>query len=143
MRTEKIKNLMVDNGDVSKAKKETFTVFDTLPCAITWLYNGTNHRIEHKDKLLPLMLKDNQHIAVIQAPYSKEFNRAYIINGDGEIIWNLKDILKEKRLLDRPLFYDVYYIKDSLYFFVVISNTDYRFEFNLYTGEIGDFIESR
>lgn len=27
--------------------------------------------------------------------------------------------------------------------FVVVSNTDYRFEFNPYTGEVSDFIESR
>ena len=41
----KIKNFMVDYGDTSKEKKGTFTVLDTLPCAITWFYNGTNHRI--------------------------------------------------------------------------------------------------
>lgn len=139
----KIKNFMVDYGDTSKEKKGTFTVLDTLPCAITWLYNGTNHRIEHQDKLIPLMLKDNQYIAIVQAPYSKVYNMAYIINGNDEVIWDLKDILKGKRNIDRPLFYDVYYINDSLYFFVVVSNTDYRFEFNPYTGEIGDFIESR
>ena len=52
-------------------------------------------------------------------------------------------MIKGKRNIDRPLFYDVYYINDSLYFFVVVSNTDYRFEFNPYTGEVGDFIESR
>lgn len=139
----KIKNFMVDYGDTSKEKKGTFTVLDTLPCAITWLYNGTNHRIEHQDKLIPLMLKDNQYIAIVQAPYSKVYNMAYIINGNDEVIWDLKDILKGKRNIDRPLFYDVYYINDSLYFFVVVSNTDYRFEFNPYTGEIGDFKESR
>ena len=127
----KIKNFMVDYGDTSKEKKGTFTVLDTLPCAITWFYNGTNHRIEHQDKLIPLMLKNNQYVAIVQAPYSKVYNMAYIINGNGEVIW------------DRPLFYDVYYINDSLYFFVVVSNTDYRFEFNPYTGEVGDFIESR
>ncbi len=134
---------MVDYGDTSKEKKGTFTVLDTLPCAITWLYNGTNHRIEHQDKLIPLMLKDNQYIAIVQAPYSKVYNMAYIINGNDEVIWDLKDILKGKRNIDRPLFYDVYYINDSLYFFVVVSNTDYRFEFNPYTGEVSDFIESR
>lgn len=48
---------MVDYGDTSKEKKGTFTVLDTLPCAITWFYNGTNHRIEHQDKLIPLILK--------------------------------------------------------------------------------------
>ena len=47
----KIKNFMVDYGDTSKEKKGTFTVLDTLPCAITWFYNGTNHRIEHQDKV--------------------------------------------------------------------------------------------
>ena len=117
----KIKNFMVDYGDTSKEKKGTFTVLDTLPCAITWFYNGTNHRIEHQDKLIPLMLKNNQYVAIVQAPYSKVYNMAYIINGNGEVIWDLKDILKGKRNIDRPLFYDVYYINDSLYFFVVVS----------------------
>ncbi|WP_346747406.1 hypothetical protein [Prevotella jejuni] len=105
----KIKNFMVDYGDTSKVKKETFTVLDTLPCAITWFYNGTNHRIEYQDKLIPLMLKTNQYIAIVQAPYSKVYNKAYIINGNGEVIWDLKDILKGKRNIDKPLFYDVYY----------------------------------
>ena len=139
----KIKNFMVDYGYTSKEKKGTFTVLDTLPCAITLFYNGTHHRIEHQDKLIPLMLKNNQYVAIVQAPYSKVYNMAYIINGNSEVIWDLKDILKGKRNIDRPLFYDVYYINDSLYFFVVVSNTDYRFEFNPYTGEVGDFIESR
>ena len=100
----KIKNFMVDYGDTSKVKKETFTVLDTLPCAITWFYNGTNHRIEYQDKLIPLMLKTNQYIAIVQAPYSKVYNKAYIINGNGEVIWDLKDILKGKRNIDKPLF---------------------------------------
>ena len=67
----KIKNFMVDYGDTSKEKKGTFTVLDTLPCAITWFYNGTNHRIEHQDKLIPLMLKNNQYVILFCIIFAK------------------------------------------------------------------------
>ena len=102
-----------------------------------------NHRIEDINKLIPLVLKDSQHIAIIQAPYNKELNKAYIINGDGNIVWNLTDLLKKQKHLNQFLFSDVYYINNSLYFFIVISNIDYRFEFNLCTGKVGDLIESK
>lgn len=143
MKTKIIKNLILDNGGISEAEKGVLTVFDTLPYRITWSYNDMNHKIEHKNKLIPLLLKDNQHIAIIQAPCNKELNGAYIVNGDGNIVWRLMDLLKEQRSLNQLVFSDVYYINNSLYFFVVISNIDYRFEFNLCTGKMGDLIESR
>lgn len=143
MKTEIIKNLTFDNGGVSNVAKRTSTVFDTLPHIITWSYNGINHRIENQYKLIPLMLKDNQHIAIIEAPYNKNFNKAYIVNGEGQVIWNLNNLLQEQRPFNQLSFFDVYYIQGSLFFFVVLSNRDYRFEFDLDTGKIGDLIESR
>lgn len=138
-----IKNFTLNNGDISESGKGILTVLDTLPYVITWSYNDMNHRIEDINKLVPLVLKDSQHIAIIQAPYNKELNKAYIINGDGNVVWNLTDLLKKQKSLNQFLFSDVYYINNSLCFFVVISNIDYRFEFNLCTGKVGDLIESK
>ena len=84
----KIKNFMVDYGDTSKVKKETFTVLDTLPCAITWFYNGTNHRIDYKARLRRARGQTETDIASVQGTVKKVYNKAYIVNGNGEVIWD-------------------------------------------------------
>ena len=40
-------------------------------------------------------------------------------------------------------FYDVYYINKELYFFVNINGFDYRFSFDIETGECGELISSK
>lgn len=132
-------NKAVDSNEAGKA----ISIIDMLPNKITWEYMGKHFEWEDNEKLISLLLKDQRHIAIIESPYSKILNESYIIDGNGIIIWNIKDLLQQKHSFSQVIFYDTYYINDILYFFVVVAGVDYRFCFNLSTGEIGGLIESR
>ena len=142
MNTELIYNFL-SHSEENLNKNGTSSVFNALPYKITWEYNGIMHFLENKNKLLPLLLNDKKHIAVIEAPYNNVFNKALIIDGNGNVIWCITTLLKEQIKDSNIIFYDVYYIKDILYFFVAISNNDYRFQFNPISGEMGKLIESK
>lgn len=118
MNTELIYKFSSHTVGDSNIKAEPSTVLESLPNKITWEYDGTKHSLDNKNKLIPLLLKDKSHIAVIEAPYNNVFNNAFIIDGTGKIVWNIKMLLNEQIKNSLITFYDVYYIKDILYFFV-------------------------
>jgi hypothetical protein len=72
------------------------SVYDLLPVGVKWNYNGKEYQINNGNKMETLLLKNNQSISIIEEPYNKIKNRAYIINGNNEIQYNVNNLLLEK-----------------------------------------------
>jgi hypothetical protein len=128
------------------------SVHDLMPIGIEWNYNGKKYNIQNGSKIMPLLLKGNNCIAIIEEPYNSYKNKAYIIEGNNVIRYNIKDLLFQNRsLLSKYNIYnkidfvvsDVYYINDELYFFVIINELDYRFSFDINYGKYGGLIFSK
>jgi hypothetical protein len=115
-------------------------IFELLPVGISWIYDGSEYHRWCEQKLLGVLTNNQNNIALIEAPFNKQANQAYILNPDGSIKWNVGDILrKESGLL---IFSDVYYIGDDLYYFAHLTGRDLRFSFDTTTGIPGKMFNS-
>jgi hypothetical protein len=128
------------------------SVYDLMPTGVEWNCNGKKYKIRNGNKITPLLLKDNKHIAIVEESYNIHKNKAYIIDGNNEIKYNIKDLLfQNKSLLSKYYIYNIadfvvfsaYYINEELYFFVNIRGLDYRFSFDVNHGKYGELIISR
>jgi hypothetical protein len=115
------------------------SVYDLLPVGVKWNCNGKEYQINNGNKMDALLLKNNQSISIIEEPYNKIKNRAYIINGNNEIQYNINNLLFEYNFKDLYI-WETRYIKNELYYFININGFDYRFSFDLETGKIGELI---
>jgi hypothetical protein len=120
------------------------SVYDLLPVGVKWNCNGKEYQINNGNKIEALLLKNNQSISIIEEPYNKIKNKAYIINGNNEIQYNVNNLLLENKKLTREYnFKDLYvwethYVDNEFYCFININGFDYRFSFDSETGEIGE-----
>ncbi|MCL2115828.1 MAG: hypothetical protein FWH29_06375 [Methanobrevibacter sp.] len=125
------------------------SVNDLLAIGVEWEYNGQKFKLQKGKKIEAVLLKNNKNIAIIEEPFNKIKNKAYIISGNNEVKFNIKELLEKNRskVLEYNLkefnFYDAYYINKELYFFVNINGLDYRFSFDIETGECGELISSK
>ena len=125
------------------------SVNDLLAIGVEWEYNGQKFKLQKGKKIEAVLLKNNKNIAIIEEPFNKIKNKAYIISGNNEVKFNIKELLEKNRskVLEYNLkefnFYDAYYINNELYFFVNINGFDYRFSFDIETGECGELISSK
>lgn len=134
-------------GDYDKYEnQDRLSVQELSSDAVSWLYNGKLYEIRCRHKLNAILFKDDSLIAVIENLFEKG-NKAYIINGENRIIWDVSSIfklcytdLKRNRYV---VFSDLYLVDGVLNFIVTIGNDDYRFYFNVDNGHIGKLIESR
>lgn len=147
---DKIKDFILVNSSKHKnelSSEEDLTIQEQLPDSALWTYNEEHYSLQNNQKLITHLLKNQTHIAVVEAPFDIKHNKAYIINGEKKIIWNISALFDEKYKAflynKRAYFSDVCFIKNELYFFVVIDNLDFRFYFDRVTGAIGKLIESR
>lgn len=133
---------LLDNldGYDKVANPKRLSVFELLPYGITWLCNGRINEIKHNDKIIPLLLKDNDGIALIKSPFNKKDNQAYIMAPFNEIKWNVGGLVRKN--IESAIFSDVYYVLNDLCFFVNVGGRDYRFVFEPNTGKIGNLIPS-
>lgn len=126
---------------------DQMSIIDILPNTISWSYKGKIYKIENEDKVIAVLLENNNQIAVIEAPSNKTHNKAYIVDNTGQVIMNIYEIFLRKNNSKYCgkfiIFTDVYYIKDELYFFLVLNNTDFRLRIDTINLQIGDLIESR
>lgn len=98
-------------------------------------------------KITAILLKGEEEIGIVEAPFNFKENKAYIINGDKSIKWNILKLIKNKYenlFINNNIFVsDLYYITNTLYFSIIINNEDYRFSFDPMNGDIGNLIVSR
>jgi hypothetical protein len=148
-------------ADYDKTNKpQQLSVYELLPVAISWNYQGKKYAIQNGNKLTAKLLNDKKHIAIIETSKNKKLNEAYIVDGHNIQKYNIRKLVNKTNLeikapysagendyikLDKNslFFYDVYYVGPELYFYVIIQNEDYRFSFALETGEIGKLIISK
>jgi hypothetical protein len=133
---------------MTETRKKNITISELSSKTVSWYYGGECHEIKNDNELLALLLNNKNYIAIIENLYGDiSENKACIVNGNNEKIWDISLKLKfsHKKFIENRnvIFYDIYYIGETLYFFVNIHNTDWRFSFNPDNGEIGDLIESR
>ena len=125
------------------------SIGDFLPIEITWECNGSMYnRKQEKGGLCAILSEHDNVIGVVENPYTAGYNSAYVLSGTNLIIWNVSDlfiaIYGSKYYGGVKIhFVDVRIENGSLYFFINISNCDFRFSINIKTGEIGPLIETR
>ncbi|CNC62261.1 hypothetical protein [Yersinia similis] len=121
-----------------KLNPQGLSVLELLPIGISWSYAGKKKEIYDNDKIIPLLLRDSSGIALIKSPFNKVNNKAYILNPDKTIKWDVKRNLN----INDAIFFDVYYISNDLYFFIYINGGGFRFLFDIESGSIGELIRS-
>jgi hypothetical protein len=136
------------------------SVYKLLPIGIKWDYGGKEYKMQNGNKIIATVLKDNKHIAVIEVPKNEILNNAYIIDGKNIQKYNIRNLLNNSGLIIKSpyifgenndikldknsvIFDYVHYECNELYFFISIGNEDYRFSFDMETGNIGKLIVSR
>jgi hypothetical protein len=134
------------------------SAYELLPVGIKWNYNGQEYKIQNGNRITAKLLNDKKHIAIIEE--NEKLNEAYIVDGNNIREYNIRELLDEKNLeikspyiigennytklnKDILIFYDVFYVRQELYFYVNIENEDYRFSFDFETGKIGKLIISK
>lgn len=137
----KLDKSLDDNGE------EQLSIIETLPKAISWLYNDEFYKIENDSKIIAVLLNDEKHIAIIESPFNKKLNKAYVVNGMGEIVMDISNLFMKKYSSahhNKPIiFTDIYYINSILNFFLVSNNIDFRLKIDIKTKQILDLTESR
>lgn len=116
------------------------SVLKLLPDGFSWSYNGVRHQRKNNDKVIPLLIKDANAIAVVEAPFDNNKNAAFILNPDNSIMWNIIDIYREIMAVD--FFSDVYYVNNELFYFLHSNGKDFRFSFDIKTGLCGKLTPS-
>ncbi|MCK8669443.1 hypothetical protein M1M11_31660 [Pseudomonas azerbaijanoccidens] len=123
-----------------EANPQGLSVWELLPKEVSWSFLGRSYKIESPDKLIPQLLIDGIGIAVVVSPFNAEKNKALVVKPDGEVMWDVS--ARASALTKGGVFSDVYYVSGRLCFFVNINNQDFRFSFDVVSGEIGRLILS-
>lgn len=116
------------------------TVQELLPRGVSWLSGGVCHKVERADGLIATKLRASDGIALVLSPFNKALNDAMILNPDGTVIWNVRNIAWG--VAPGCILTDVYYVLNELCFFIYTSGHDYRFSFDVATGGVGKIIIS-
>jgi hypothetical protein len=116
-----------------------FSVAELMPIGITWNSNGISRAIENSNGVIGLLLNDLSGIAVVEAPYHSNNNRAYIVNSDGSI----RVELCSQTNFGQVSFYEILYMKDHLVFLAATLGGDIRIEVDDKDGTLLHVTESR
>lgn len=139
MREIKKYKLLDDLNDYNRMlNPDGLNVFELIPYGVSWEYKGDVKEITCEKKVIPLLLKEEDGIALIKSPFDIESNQAFIISPANEIKWDVSCIINKK--IKGAIFTDVYYVLNDLCFFVSLNGCDYRFIFEPNTGGISDLI---
>jgi hypothetical protein len=147
MKIERFSHIYSNNNYNRTENPDKLNVFELSPLGVSWYYDGQYYEIINDNRVYALLLEEETDIAVVEAPFDRVTNDAYIVDSKGKIIWNVKDLFHTKYkdtinghyiLFDYPTFES-----SNLYFYVTINNIEYRFSFNKLNGNIGRLIESR
>ena len=119
--------ILDDPGNYDKElNPNRLSIIELSPKGISWLHNGKKVEVKDDNKIVPVLLLNGDEIALIKSPYDKDQNKAYIIDAEGNIKWDVKDIINKKT--SDAIFYDVYYIYDELFSFSILETAiiDFR-----------------
>lgn len=126
------------------ALNEHPNILDRTPKGITWSFQGKTYKRENLvNRLRADYSKKNNTIAVVEAPYSEELNRAYIINAKNEfIISDLRELLFSH--IQKICLVEGVICQDSEFIFHLnIRNDDYSIPFDMKTRTFGKLTQSR
>jgi hypothetical protein len=120
-------------------------IYLSTPIGYYWLFNGKKYSIINEDRVIMLLFDDK--LAVIESPFKKSNNKAYLINLDNEILFDISDVFYleyRTMLLNKTyIFTDILTMDNKLFFYVNINNTDFRFFVDIRNKKIGKLIESK
>lgn len=80
---------------------------ELLPIGIKWKFNGTQYSIVNEDGVIGVILEKRNELAIIEGMISFTTNKAYIVNGKGDLLWNIGELLYKQK-----------YVKTNRFFFV-------------------------
>lgn len=115
------------------------SVEELAPIGIDWFSGKTNKTVLSPFGIGAIALHDSSGIAIVEAPYKRDKNSAYIINSNG----SLRCKIENPATLDSVMFYDAYYDDGALCFFISAHQGDFRLEIDDASGKILKITESR
>jgi hypothetical protein len=126
---------------------DRLNIFELSPLGISWYYEEQYYEITNARRLYALLLQEKVEIAIVEAPFDNSNNDAYIVDAKGKKIWDVRYLfhIRYKTIIKNyyaSFDYPIYESSD-LYFHVTINNLEYRFAFDILTGNMGELIESR
>ena len=138
-----IKNFTANDGlghYDRESNPQGLSVFELLPKEVSWSFLGHFYKVQSQDKLIPLLLVGEIGVAIVFSPFNAGSNNAMVIKPDGGVMWDVGTCARA--FIGGGIFTDVYYVLGQLNFFVNIKNQDYRFSFDVVSGEPGKLIPS-
>lgn len=90
------------------------SIAEMLPSAVSWLDGSRTVRIDFSKNGLACPLADLSGVAIVESPFERDKNRAYVINSDGSERFAL---VKPSDAGSDAAFSDVYYVDGALSFF--------------------------
>jgi hypothetical protein len=124
---------------------DRLNVFELFPLGVSWRYNGQEYEITNERRVSAILLRNEIGIALGEAPFDNNpNNKAYIVNVQGETVWDIKDLFLAKYGgSNNVAFYYPIYETIDLYYHFIENNIEFRFSVNVITGEIGELKECR
>lgn len=115
------------------------TVAELTPAAIAWRSGGVQRDIRSTAGIGGVPLADGSGIAIVEGPYDRTANRAYIVNADG----SLRAQVSVVEGTGKVRFYDVLYMSGVLTFLAAASDRDVQVRVNESDGAVSSISEFR
>lgn len=116
------------------------SVEELLPIAVSWSDGRRILRVDFSPAGIACLLGDSSGVAIVDSPFGRAQNKAYVVNTDGS----------ERFILARPanvqndaVFSDVYYVDGLLCFFMSGPSGNRRIECDATTGRTLRVVEAR
>lgn len=113
---------------------------ELLPIAVSWSDHNRTIRIDFSTNGVACPLADSSGVAIVDCPFAKARNKAYVLNSDGSERFA---VAKPENDEANAIFSDVYYVNGMLNFFLSGEFGDRRIECDATTGRILGQSETR
>lgn len=115
-------------------------IAELLPSAVSWVDGSRTVRIDFSKNGVACPLADFSGVAIVESPFERERNTAYVANSNGSKRFEL---VKPSDVGADGVFSDVYYVDGILSFFLSGTFGDRRVECDAATGQILGVIQIR
>lgn len=116
---------------------------DIVPTTIGWIYKGKEHKIVNKYGIRYMILESFGCIAVIESVYDEKTNKAYIIENNGKVRWDVKKSVYDQKGDKIKSIHSLIFHDNIIYFLFDKSLITYRFSFDPIIGKVGNYIETK